>query len=105
MTKPFDAVKSKRPFPGFNTIARINHKTKTTEHYWPGDCAGVQEPVFIPRTPDAPEGDGYVIFLCNRFDTNLTDLIILDTAKWQEPQAIINLPIRLRSGYLSPVPQ
>jgi len=31
----------------------------------------------------------------------LTDLVILDRARWQEPAAIINLPIRLRSGYVS----
>jgi carotenoid cleavage dioxygenase-like enzyme len=95
---PFDPVKSKRPIAGFNCIARINNKTKEVEHWWPGETSGVQEPVFIPRSKDAPEGDGYVLFLCNRYETNLTDLVILDTEHWQEPAAIINLPIRLRNG-------
>jgi len=99
-TKPFDPVKSKRPFPGFNCLARVNNKTNKTEYWWAGDTSAVQEPVFIPRSPDAPEGDGYVLFMCNRFETNLSDLIILDTNNWQEPAAIINLPFRIRSGYL-----
>lgn len=98
MSKPFDPEKAKQPFPGFNSIARVNNKTKTTEYWWSGPTSGVQEPVFIPRSHDAPEGDGYVLFLCNRYEQSLTDLVILDTQHWQEPTAIINLPIRLRSG-------
>jgi carotenoid cleavage dioxygenase-like enzyme len=99
-TKPFDPVKARRPFPGFNSLARVNNKTKTTECWWSGSTSAVQEPVFIPRSKDAPEGDGYVLFLCNRYETNLTDLVILDTAHWHEPTCVINLPIRLRSGYV-----
>ena len=99
-SKPFDPVRAKRPFPGFNSIARVNNKTKQVEYWWSGDTSACQEPVFIPRSPEAPEGDGYVLLLVNRYETNLTDLVILDTQHWQEPTCIINLPIRLRSGYV-----
>lgn len=48
MTKPYDAVKSKyRPFPGFNTIGRMNNKTGIVEHFFPGPCSAVNEPAFI----------------------------------------------------------
>ncbi|KAH8920879.1 putative lignostilbene dioxygenase [Atractiella rhizophila] len=74
MKLPYDRVKARgRPFPGFNCIVRVNNKTGEAQHWWPGDAAGVGEPNFIPRSPDAPEGDGFVICLVNRFDTHLSD--------------------------------
>ena len=33
-----------------------------------------QEPVFVPRTPDAAEGDGYIIAVVNRVRENLAEL-------------------------------
>jgi hypothetical protein len=37
---------------------------------------------------------GYVLFLCNRYETDLKDLVVLDIEYWQELAAIINFPIR-----------
>ena len=58
----------------------------------------VQEPIFIPRTPDAPEGDGFVMALVSRYETFSTDLLILDTRDWTKPEAVVKLPCKLRLG-------
>jgi len=64
-----------------------------------GDQTGVQEPVFIPRSQDCPEGDGYLIVFLNHFDTMLSSLALLDTKDLSAgPIARIKLPFRLRSG-------
>ena len=51
-----------------------------------------QEPVFVPRSPDAPEGDGFLLSLVTRPD-NRADLIILDAMDLEaEPLATVRLP-------------
>ena len=62
MQFPYDREKSGgRPFPGFNCIGRMNNKTGQVDYWSPGPCASVGEPSFIPRSPNAAEGDGFVI--------------------------------------------
>ncbi|MBV8929906.1 MAG: carotenoid oxygenase family protein [Mycobacteriaceae bacterium] len=39
----------------------------------------VMEPTFVPRTPDAPEGDGYLIVPVSRWTENLGEYAIFDT--------------------------
>jgi len=68
--------------------------------------SGVGEQVFVPRSPDAPEGDGYVLSVVGRFKDHTTELVILDTDSFKnsetgddiEPVARIVLPFRMRSG-------
>lgn len=85
--------------PAFNTIVRYDFATGATESFALDENSTAQEPVFVPRTPDAPEGDGYLLVLVNRFDTMLNDLLVLDTLKIVDgPIAVIKLPIRLRNG-------
>ncbi len=51
-----------------------------------------QEPVFVPRSPDAAEGDGWLISLVTRPD-NRSDLIIVDAMDFEaEPVAMVRLP-------------
>ena len=100
VSKPYDQAKSHgRPFMGFNSVGRMNNKTKTTDYWWAGPAASVGEPCFIPRSSDSPEGDGFVVALVNRFDTNLSDLVILDTKNFQEEIAMVHLPFRVRAGF------
>jgi carotenoid cleavage dioxygenase len=99
-TKPYDQEKSHgRPFMGFNSVGRMNNKTKTTDYWWAGPCASVGEPCFIPRDKNAKEGDGYVVSLVNRFDTNLSSLVVLDTRDFQREIAMVHLPFRVRAGF------
>ncbi|MGZ5365074.1 MAG: carotenoid oxygenase family protein, partial [Mycobacterium sp.] len=39
----------------------------------------VMEPTFVPRTPDAPEGDGYLMVPVSRWTENLGEFVIFDT--------------------------
>lgn len=51
-----------------------------------------QEPVFVPRSPGAPEGDGFLLSLVTRPD-NRADLVILDAMHIEdEPIATVRLP-------------
>lgn len=54
----------------FNSIAHIDYATgkRTTLTMNPGDSVG--EPIFVPRSATAPEGDGHVIVLVHRAASN-----------------------------------
>ncbi|KAK7214213.1 hypothetical protein V2G26_021391 [Clonostachys chloroleuca] len=87
----------KHVFEGLNATAMLVKSTGKLEVYYPGPQCRCQEPVFIPRSDDSPEGDGYIIFAVDRFEFNLTNLVILDTKDFQNPVAVIELPIRTRA--------
>lgn len=87
---------NKHIFEGLNATAMLVKSTGELKVYYPGSHCRCQEPVFIPRTDDAPEGDGYVIFAVDRLDINLTNVVILDTKDFENPVAVIELPIRMR---------
>lgn len=85
--------------PAFNTIARVDFATGSIQRFALDSRSTAQEPVFIPRTSNAPEGDGYLLLLVNRYDTMLNDLLLLDALHIEAgPIATIHLPIRLRNG-------
>ncbi|KAF9776959.1 hypothetical protein IL306_004786, partial [Fusarium sp. DS 682] len=48
-------------YQGLNALARLDYKTGEVEYFVPGPDCLVQEPCFSPRTPDANEGDGFLI--------------------------------------------
>lgn len=54
-----------------------------------------QEPVFVPRSADAPEGDGWLLSLVNYMAENRAEFWILDAKKVKsDPVARILLPYR-----------
>lgn len=53
----------------------------------------LQEPVFVPRAKDAPEGDGYLLGTAHNLVEMRTELVILDASKMQEIARVI-LPFR-----------
>ncbi|KAL1792953.1 hypothetical protein ACET3X_009460 [Alternaria dauci] len=91
------AVNDKHIYETLNSAAMLIKSTGELKVYAPGPECRCQEPVFVPRTPDAPEGDGYVIFAVDRLDVNLTNLVILDTKEFEKPVAVIELPLRMRA--------
>lgn len=58
----------------------------------------VQEPVFVPRSNDAPEGDGYLMALVNNYATMSSELHVVDTKDFSKARAVVKLNIRLRAG-------
>ena len=61
-----------------NQIARVDHHTGGINTYDVGAGRAVSEPVFVPKSESAAEGDGYL--LAYVFDANrqASDLLILD---------------------------
>ncbi|MFF4630057.1 carotenoid oxygenase family protein [Streptomyces griseorubiginosus] len=89
------------PFNGpFNAFLHVDAHSGDVKKTWtPGPMAGVQEPVFVSRDQSAPEGDGYLIALVNRYDEIRSDLVILDTADIAAgPVATARLPFRMKNA-------
>jgi len=88
------------PFAGvINSITHFDHESGKEESWWCGPDSAFQEPCFIPRSADAPEGDGYLVALIDNHITNYSDLCIFDAQNVAKgPIARAKLPIRLRQG-------
>jgi len=73
-------------------IARLDWDTaKRSLHPLPDGSA--QEPVFVPRSPDSPEGDGFILCVVNRMGQNRADLLVLDAMDFDAPPlATVRLP-------------
>jgi carotenoid cleavage dioxygenase len=61
----------------FNSIGRIDHHTGQVDSWFIGEESTLQEPVFVPRGPDAAEGDGYLVAVVNRLKDSHADLVLL----------------------------
>lgn len=94
---PVPAGESDLVWAGLDGIAQHNYKTGKTEYYYAGRDGNVQEPIFVPRSDDAPEGDGWVMSLVERRSTNLCELVILDTRDFSRPVAIAKLPFHVKA--------
>jgi carotenoid cleavage dioxygenase len=87
----------------FDGIAQVDWQTgrRQLHQLLKTDNPGMaQEGVFVPRSPDAEEGDGYVLTVVNRPHENLAELMILDTRNWEgEPVARVRLPFNLPMSF------
>lgn len=85
---------------GWNTLGRVDVEDRTIERWYVGERTTCQEPVFVPRSPTAPEADGWLLSVLTR-DTGAgveTELVILDTARIAEgPVTTIHMPFRLHA--------
>jgi carotenoid cleavage dioxygenase len=69
------------------------------QHWWCGPVSSLQEACFIPRSRTAPEGDGWIVQICNRLQEHGSDLLIFDALQIARgPIASIHIPIRMRFG-------
>jgi carotenoid cleavage dioxygenase len=82
-----------------NTLAHIDVTTGKKKTWFCGPVTSLQEPCFIPKSKDAPEGEGYVVGLANRLKEMRSDLLVFDAQHVDEgPIATVKLPLRLRPG-------
>src|SRR5580658_1490523 len=82
-----------------NCLFHIDLVTGEEQHWWCGPVSSLQEACFIPRSKSAPEGDGWVVQVCNRLLEQRSDLLIFDAQQVASgPIATINIPIRMRFG-------
>jgi carotenoid cleavage dioxygenase-like enzyme len=100
MSKPYD-VQRAGPIMGFffNTFLTMDMSTGKADTWFAGETSSTQEPVFAPKSADAPEGVGYVMGVVNRRDEHRCDLVILDAQNMEAgPVAVVKLPLRLKYG-------
>jgi carotenoid cleavage dioxygenase len=84
----------------FNAIAHLDLKTgqRAERVFDSGDAPG--EPVFVPRSATAPEGDGYIIALVHHAVANSAELLILNAQDIAgEPAAVLTVPRRVPAGF------
>ena len=79
-----------------NAWYRLDHHTGAIEKFSAGDAHGVSEPQFVPRSPDAAEGDGYLIGVVNDFRSLRSELVVVDALNLAAGAvARVILPFRL----------
>jgi carotenoid cleavage dioxygenase-like enzyme len=99
MSRPCDLVGGSAGGALMNCLFLKDFETGTEQHWWAGPVSTLQEPCFIPRGPDAPEGDGWIVQVCNRLAEHASDLLVFDALDIEKgPIATIHVPIRLRFG-------
>jgi carotenoid cleavage dioxygenase-like enzyme len=79
-----------------NCYGRFDLHTRSESVYFAGDTHTLNEPVFVPRSPKSPEGDGYVIGVANNLAERRSELIIADANHLESGDlARVILPFRL----------
>ena len=98
LAKPYNGPPG--PFAGvINTLTHFDVVSGAEQSWWCGPDGSIQEPCFIPRAKDAPEGDGWLVALVDDHVRNYSDLCIFDACDVAKgPIARAKLPIRLRQG-------
>lgn len=85
---------------GTSTVGRIDMHDGQVDAWAHGEKISIHEPQFVPRTPDAPEGDGWLLVILNRLDRGHSELAIFDARKvGAGPVARLHLPVRVRSTF------
>lgn len=99
MRRPVEQVGGSAGGAPMNCLFFKDLETGEERHWWAGPTSTLQEPCFIPRSPDAPEGDGWIVQVCNRLAEHRSDLLLFDALDIEAgPIATIHVPIRLRFG-------
>jgi carotenoid cleavage dioxygenase-like enzyme len=96
---PFNGPSARASGLRMNNIGMIDFRTRTEKKWFCGPDHLIQEPCFVPRFPDAPEGDGYLLALMDDVVNNYSELAIFEALRIEEgPVARCKLPFRLRQG-------
>jgi carotenoid cleavage dioxygenase-like enzyme len=86
--------------PPFTCLGHYDETRDRLDFYYAGPDSSPEEPHFVPRSPGAPEGDGWLLTMVGRRAANRTDLVILDASNLGKgPVATIKFPCRLHEGF------
>ena len=88
------------PSGSFDTIVHFDHQTgKRLKYELPlGDA--ISEPVFVPRSADAPEGDGWLLAVAYRGGEKRSDLLVFEAGALDRgPIATAQLSHRIPFGF------
>jgi carotenoid cleavage dioxygenase len=84
----------------FGGLFRHDLRDGKVEVHHQGRTRMFMEPVFVPRTPDAAEDDGWVMAYLYDAATNKSDVVILAAQDFRgDPVATIELPARVPFGF------
>jgi carotenoid cleavage dioxygenase-like enzyme len=79
-----------------NAWYRFDHAEGRVDKFSAGPTHELAEAQFVPRSDDAPEGDGYLIGVANDYATMQSELVIADAQRLADgPIARVKMPFRL----------
>ncbi len=85
---------------GFDTLVRQDFESGTRTDYRLPKGDNTSEPVFVPRTKDAAEGDGYLVSVIYRAAENRSDVAFFDASSLDAgPIALAELSTRVPHGF------
>ena len=86
--------------PPFTCLGHFDEAKDELKFFYAGPNAAPEEPCFVPKSADAPEGDGWLLTMVGRRSENRTDLVILDALQIDKgPVAVIKFPCRVHEGF------
>lgn len=84
----------------FDTLVHANVETGEIRTCTPPGDLGLLEPVFVPRTPSSPEGDGWILTIAFDPSRNVSDLLIFNALDIEKgPITRVELPTRVPYGF------
>ncbi|MGE0821621.1 MAG: carotenoid oxygenase family protein [Candidatus Binatia bacterium] len=84
----------------FNAIIHYDLQSETRTIHDFGSTSFTSEPVFVPRLPHSPEGEGVLLAVVYRQEENRSDLVVLDAENLDhKPLAVVKLPHRVPYGF------
>jgi carotenoid cleavage dioxygenase-like enzyme len=93
-------AKSEEGGPVFDSLAHLDLESGRRELFSLPQGDVISEPVFVPRAPDAAEGDGWLLAVAYRGAEKRSDLLVLDAAALaQGPIATAALSHRVPHGF------
>ena len=93
-SKPFDArLPDDSRLRPVNSYGRFDVVDRTVKSWFAGPHHILQEPTFVPRSADAPEGDGYLLGTVHNLAEMRSELVIVDAVAMEECARVI-LPFR-----------
>ena len=85
---------------GMSTLIKQDLDAKTKESYAYGPGRVGMEAVFVPRTPDSAEDDGWLMTFVTDMTTRTADVVILHAQDFKAgPVATIHIPHRVPIGF------
>lgn len=86
--------------PPFTCVGHFDEAANKLNFWYAGPDSAPEEPHFVPRSADAPEGDGWILSMVGRRAENRTDLVILDALHLDRgPVAVVKFPYRVHEGF------
>ena len=90
----------------YNAVGRYDHQTGSSVRYAFGDAdsAATSEPIFVPKSDDAREGEGYLLAVATDTLANRSRLVIMDAENLSDgplAQAYLNhkVPVGFHGGW------